>query len=123
MELFVHDFENDTKRKPQDFLYADDVTLYFRIHVPATKSEFNRSNMADNSHNLRPSAERHLHPNLPQKVVVNFGRSNLRLTASVSELGQNHAPRANDHAVAVAHPPLVVSSGLGGLKRQSINGG
>ena len=65
--------------------------------------------------NLRPSRQRHLPPDLCQQPVIDFCRHDLRLlTFFTAQLGKDHAPRVNNHAVAIAHALLVVPAHLGG---------
>ncbi len=62
---------------------------------------------------LRPSHQWHFPPDLAQKVVIDFGGCDFWLVVLVANIGQDHAPGVDNHAVAVAHPFLVVSPYLG----------
>lgn len=45
--------------------------------------------------------------------MVDHRSGNLRTVIGVSQVGQYHPPRVDNHAVAVAHPFLVMTSDLG----------
>ena len=64
------------------------------------------------SGNLRPSAERHLRPDFLQQVMVDHGGGNCGLIIGVAELGHDHTPGIDNHAMAVAEPLFVVPSNL-----------